>query len=109
MSRDKRACFFHAPELNRKHEVSCTRGHSNAGTPAKWRKAMSKQLVGNQKGYINSNKAVNESISAVDKEYMKALTSPILVIETNSPSSQALKSFSLKLIQIKARLHGEVK
>ncbi|ATW25639.1 hypothetical protein [Candidatus Formimonas warabiya] len=57
-----------------------------------------------------SNKAVNESISAIDKEYKEAVTSPsILVIETNSPSSQALKSFSLKLIQIKARLHGEVK
>jgi len=69
---------------------------------------MSKNLIGNQKGCINSNEAVNESISAIDKEYTKALTSPILVIETNSPSSQALKSFSLKLIQIKARLHGEV-
>lgn len=48
--------------------------------------------------------------NCLDKKYIEAVTSPsIVVIETNLPSSQALKSFSLKLMQIKARLHGEVR
>lgn len=63
-----------------------------------------------QKDCVNLNKTVIKSISPLDKEYTKAVTSSsIVVIETNLPSSQALKSFSLKLMQIKARLHGEVR
>jgi hypothetical protein len=41
----------------------------------------------------------------------KDKTSKIMISETNLPSSKALKSFSMKLLQLKARLqreHGEV-
>lgn len=52
----------------------------------------------------------NENILNLDKGRNGALESPcIVVIETNSPSSQALKNFGLKVIQIKACLNGEVK
>lgn len=42
----------------------------------------------------------------VDNEYPKTVTLPgkIEVIERNVPSSQVLKNFSLKIIQIKQRL-----
>ena len=71
---------------------------------------MSKKVEGNKIECVNSYKNVNENITVLDKKYNGALTShDIVVIETNLPSSQALKSFSLKLMQIKTRLESEVK
>jgi len=47
----------------------------------------------------------------IDNELIKTVTysNRVEVIETNVPSSQALKNFSLKLLQIKERLEGRVK
>mgnify|MGYP001230964325 CR=1 FL=1 len=48
---------------------------------------------------------------AVDKDKNGTVTSEgkIEVIEANVPSSQAIKNFCVKLIEIKVKLHGEVK
>ncbi len=47
----------------------------------------------------------------VDKTTNGTVTSPgkIEVTEVNMPSSQAIKNFSIKLIEIKEKLHSEVK
>ncbi|HOJ10923.1 MAG TPA: hypothetical protein PK733_10070 [Clostridiales bacterium] len=47
----------------------------------------------------------------VDKNKNGTVTSvgKIEVTEVNTPSSQALKNFSVKLIEIKKKLQGEVK
>lgn len=53
----------------------------------------------------------NEDSITIDKGDTRALicSNKIELIEVNMPSTQALKNFSLKLRQIKARLGGGVK
>ena len=53
----------------------------------------------------------NEDSITIDKGDTRALTCPnkIELIEVNMPSTQALKNFNLRLMQIKARLEGGVK
>ncbi|MGI6422883.1 MAG: hypothetical protein ACOX0N_11915 [Syntrophomonadaceae bacterium] len=48
---------------------------------------------------------------AVDKNMNGTVTSvgKIEVTEVNVPSSEAIKNFSVKLIEIKEKLHSEVK
>lgn len=69
---------------------------------------MSKKIENYEQKNISKYMKSNESITTIDKEHTRALTSPnkIKVIETNMPSSQALRNFSLKLMQIKARLES---
>ncbi|MBU3072843.1 hypothetical protein [Clostridium estertheticum] len=53
---------------------------------------------------------LNEDSITIDKGDTRALTcaNKIKLIEVNMPSTQALKNFSLKLMQIKARLESGV-
>lgn len=65
---------------------------------------MSKKVENYEQKYLKANK----DIKTIDKEHTRALTfsDKIEIIEINKPSSQALKSFSVKLMQLKARLDG---
>lgn len=65
---------------------------------------------------INANEnlggfALKKNKENVDKTTNGTVTSPgkIEVTEVNMPSSQAIKNFSIKLIEIKEKLHSEVK
>lgn len=65
---------------------------------------------------INANEnlggfALKKNKENVDKTTNGTVTSPgkIEVTEANMPSSQAIKNFSIKLIEIKEKLHSEVK
>ena len=55
--------------------------------------------------------ALIKNKETIDKTTNGTVTSPgkIEVTEVNMPSSQAIKNFSIKLIEIKEKLHSEVK
>ncbi len=71
---------------------------------------MSEKVENYDQKYTSKFIISNEDGTTIDKEYNRALTyqNKIELIEVNMPSSQALKNFSLKLMQIKARLEGGV-